>query len=32
LLVFNPIVEFFRELWQNYQGVKIEKLQSLQDF
>jgi hypothetical protein len=30
--IFNPIVEFFRELRWNYQGVKIEKLWSLQDF
>jgi hypothetical protein len=26
LLTFNPIMEFFHELWWNYQGVKIEKL------
>jgi hypothetical protein len=29
LLVFNPIVQFFNELRQNYQRVKIEKLRSL---
>ncbi len=29
LLAFNPIVEFFCELQQNYQRVRIEKLQSL---
>jgi hypothetical protein len=26
---FNPVVEFFHELQQNYQRVKIEKLRSL---
>jgi hypothetical protein len=29
---FNPIVELFCELWQNYQRVKIEKLQNLHNF
>jgi len=29
LFAFNPIVEFFHELQQNYQGLRIEKLQSL---
>jgi hypothetical protein len=29
LPVFNPIVEFFCELWRNYQEVKITKLWSL---
>jgi hypothetical protein len=29
LPVFNPVVKKFHELQQNYQGVKIEKLQSL---
>jgi hypothetical protein len=29
LLVFNPFVEFFCELWWNYQGVRIKKLRSL---
>jgi hypothetical protein len=24
LPAFNPIVELLRELWRNYQGVKIE--------
>jgi hypothetical protein len=26
LLIFNPVVEFFCELWWNYQGVKTKKL------
>jgi hypothetical protein len=26
LPTFNPIMEFFHELWHNYQGVRIEKL------
>jgi hypothetical protein len=29
LFAFNPIVEFFHELQQNYQGLRIEKLQRL---
>jgi hypothetical protein len=29
LFVFNPVVELFHELQQNYQGVRIENLQSL---
>jgi hypothetical protein len=29
---FNPITEFFLKLKKNYQGVKIEKLRSLQEF
>jgi hypothetical protein len=29
---FNPITEFFFRLKKNYQGVKTEKLKSLQDF
>jgi hypothetical protein len=29
LLAFNLVVEFFCELRQNYQGVRIEKLWSL---
>ncbi len=32
LPIFNLVVEFFGELRQNYQGVKTEKLWSLQDF
>jgi hypothetical protein len=32
LPTFIPIVELFCELWQNYQGVKIEKLQNLHNF
>jgi hypothetical protein len=32
LLVFNLVVKFFHELWQNYEEVRIEKLRSLQDF
>jgi len=32
LPIFNKVVEFFCELRQNYLGVRIEKLQSLQDF
>jgi len=26
LFAFNLIMEFFHELWHNYQGVKTEKL------
>jgi hypothetical protein len=26
LPIFNPVVEFFHELQQNYQGVRIQKL------
>jgi hypothetical protein len=29
---FNPITEFFLRLKKNYQGVKMEKLRSLQEF
>jgi len=29
---FNPIMEFFLRLKKNYQGVKTEKLRSLQEF
>jgi hypothetical protein len=29
---FNPITEFFLRLKKNYQGVKMEKLRSLQKF
>jgi hypothetical protein len=29
---FNPIVEFFKVLAKRYQGVRVEKLKSLQDF
>jgi hypothetical protein len=29
---FNPITEFFLRLKKNYQGVKTEKLRSLQEF
>jgi hypothetical protein len=29
---FNPTTEFFEELCTNYQGVKIEKLRTLQKF
>ncbi len=29
LPIFNQVVEFFHELRQNYQGVRIENLQSL---
>jgi hypothetical protein len=29
---FNPITEFFLKLKINYQGVKMEKLRSLQEF
>jgi hypothetical protein len=29
---FNPITEFFLRLRKNYQGVKTEKLRSLQEF
>jgi hypothetical protein len=29
LLIFNPIVQFFNQLWQIYQRVGIEKLRSL---
>ncbi len=32
LPAFNLILEFFHKLQWNYQGVKIEKLRSLQDF
>jgi len=32
LFTFNLVMEFFCELQQNYQKVKIEKLQSLQNF
>jgi hypothetical protein len=32
LFAFNPIMELFYELWRNYKGVKMEKLQSLHDF
>jgi hypothetical protein len=32
LPTFNLVVEFFHELWQNYQRVTTEKLLSLQDF
>ncbi len=30
--ILNLVVEFFRELQRNYQGVRIEKLTNLQDF
>jgi len=30
--LFNPIMEFFLRLKKNYQGVKTEKLKSLQKF
>ena len=30
--VFNPVVEFFAVLRENYQGVRTDKLRSLQDF
>jgi hypothetical protein len=30
--LFNPITEFFLKLKKNYQGVKTEKLRSLQEF
>ncbi len=30
--LFNPITEFFLRLKKNYQGVKMEKLRSLQEF
>jgi hypothetical protein len=29
---FNPVMEFFLRLKKNYQGVKTEKLRSLQEF
>jgi hypothetical protein len=29
---FNPVTEFFLRLKENYQGVKTEKLRSLQEF
>ncbi|OAE24506.1 hypothetical protein AXG93_2194s1000 [Marchantia polymorpha subsp. ruderalis] len=29
---FNPILEFFKRLRKNYQGVRTEKLRSLQEF
>jgi hypothetical protein len=29
---FNPIVEFFRVMAKSYQGVRVDKLKSLQDF
>jgi hypothetical protein len=29
---FNPIVEFFKVLAKSYQGVRVDKLKSLQDF
>jgi len=29
---FNPVTEFFLRLKKNYQGVKMEKLSSLQEF
>ncbi len=29
---FNPITKFFLRLKKNYQGVKTEKLRSLQEF
>jgi hypothetical protein len=29
---FNPITKFFLRLKKNYQGVKMEKLRSLQEF
>jgi hypothetical protein len=29
---FNPVTEFFLRLKKNYQGVKMEKLRSLQEF
>ncbi|CAM6092316.1 unnamed protein product [Calypogeia fissa] len=29
---FNPIEEFFAVLKKNYQGVRMEKLRSLQEF
>jgi hypothetical protein len=29
---FNPVTEFFLKLKKNYQGVKTEKLKSLQEF
>jgi hypothetical protein len=29
---FNPITKFFLKLKKNYQGVKTEKLRSLQEF
>ncbi len=29
---FNPIMKFFLRLKKNYQGVKTEKLRSLQEF
>ncbi|CAM6103416.1 unnamed protein product [Calypogeia fissa] len=29
---FNPIEEFFKVLKKNYQGVRTEKLRSLQEF
>jgi len=32
LALFNPITEFFLRLKKNYQGVKTEKLRSLQEF
>ena len=29
---FNPVIEFFAQLARNYQGVRTEKLRSLQEF
>jgi hypothetical protein len=29
---FNPVTEFFLRLKKNYQGVKMEKLRSLEEF
>jgi hypothetical protein len=29
---FNPVTKFFLRLKKNYQGVKMEKLRSLQEF
>jgi hypothetical protein len=32
VLIFNLVINFFKELHTNYQGVKIEKLHTLLEF